>query len=49
MGNGLAREKRDLGARGRRKVVIPPLVPHYVPWSTELDAQDTPNPGTTQS
>ena len=37
MGNGLAREKRDLGARGRRKVVIPSLVPHYVPWSTELD------------
>ncbi|KAM7233906.1 hypothetical protein CapIbe_016042 [Capra ibex] len=37
LGNGPAREKRDLGARGRRKVVIPSLVPYYVPWSTELD------------
>lgn len=37
MGNGPAREKRDLSARGRRKGIIPSLVPHYVSRSTELD------------
>ena len=37
MGNRPARESRDLSARGRRKGIIPSLVPHSVSRSTELD------------